>query len=217
MLSIKTKEIFDKLMKKIPKVWDGKDSIIYMKNNGCRNWKQMEWPGFYFEFLCGEILAEDNYFEIPGKKYGKVKFDGYDEFNYDFKAHSSLDDNVPTNGLKEIKEALNEYKKVGFIVAIGEPVFDDTNESFKTWHDQLKGKRSKYEIDRIIRGAPSRRRKVSFKLNSITFFFVDEHTIQSTKTFQTGMRNANGVPRNPKVLINLSDSRFEQYSYKVES
>ncbi|PAK20892.1 hypothetical protein CJJ23_04835 [Mycoplasmopsis agassizii] len=93
-----TKEIFETLIKKLPTEWDGKQAITYMKENNCRNWKQMEWIGFYFQFMCEKIIGENNYFQIPGKKYGSVQFDGFKEINFDFKAHSSINKFVPTNG-----------------------------------------------------------------------------------------------------------------------
>lgn len=38
-------EIFQRLMSELPAYWEGKETIRYMKDNGCRNWRQMEWPG----------------------------------------------------------------------------------------------------------------------------------------------------------------------------
>ena len=35
----------------IPKFVDGKEAIMEMKNGGSRNWRQMEWIGFWFEFF----------------------------------------------------------------------------------------------------------------------------------------------------------------------
>lgn len=219
MFDAKSKEIFNKLMSKLPTFWDGKKTIEYMRNNGCTNWKQMEWPGWYFQFMCESILKEDDYFEIPGKRYGKVEFDGFHEINYDFKAHSEFEGSspkVPTNGFQEVQLAIKDTRTVGFIVACGFVDFDDETQSFKNWHDQLKGKTSKYEEERVSRGAPSRRRKVSFKLQKIVFLFVDESNLKYTASFQGGMRNSNGVARNPKVMIDLNDDRFEKHVYEVK-
>ena len=35
----------------IPKYWDGRESILEMKESGYPQWKQMEWIGFYFQTL----------------------------------------------------------------------------------------------------------------------------------------------------------------------
>ncbi len=80
--------IFRKLKEGLPEFWDGKESIRFMKDEGCRQWRQMEWPGFYFQFMCETILSEDGFMDIPGPKYGKVEFDGFKSIPWDFKAHS---------------------------------------------------------------------------------------------------------------------------------
>ena len=44
-------EIFKKLKENLPTIWDGKESILFMKEHNCSQWKQMEWAGFYFQFM----------------------------------------------------------------------------------------------------------------------------------------------------------------------
>lgn len=213
-----TQEIFDRLMTGMPTYWDGRDSIRFMRESGCNNWRQMEWAGFYFQFMCERILGEDGFFEIPGDRYGNVEFDGFQMINYDFKAHSHFygcTSKVPTNGYMEVAEAIRDYGTVGFIVACGNVEFDDQRGSFKNWHDNFKGRISNYEIERIERGASSRRRKTSFNLQEIVFLFVDIDTLAFTGDFQRGMRNSNGTPRNPKVMIDINDDRFERHIYRV--
>ena len=211
-------EIFEKLMSELPTYWDGKETISYMKENGCNQWRQMEWPRWYFQFMCEQILEKEGFFEIPGPTYGNVEFDGKRIIPWDFKAHTengSSKDKVPTNGYCEVKDAIGEYGCVGFIIASGTAVFDDNNQSFKRWHDELKGGKSKYELERISRGASSRRRKAAFELDSIRFVFLDENTLGYCGKFQSGMRNSNGTLRNPKVMLKLSDSRLEQYTFEI--
>jgi len=213
-----TQEIFNRLMTGLPTFWDGQDSIRFMRENGCKHWRQMEWAGFYFQFMCEQILGEDGFFEIPGDRYGKVEFDGFQLINYDFKAHSHYNgctSEVPTNGYLEVTQAIEEYGVVGFIVACGTVEFDDENGSFKEWHDEYKGRVSDYELERIERGASSRRRKTSFNLREIVFLFVDINTLAFTGSFQRGMRNSNGIPRNPKVMIDLNNDMFERHIYVV--
>ena len=212
-----SREIFDIIMKKLPKEWDGKQSILFMKDNGCSNWRQMEWPGWYFQFMCERILEENNYFRIPGPAYGNVEFDGFKSIPWDFKAHSStLGNKVPTNGYVEVQAALEDYGEVGFIIACGEIELDDENQSFKKWHDNLKGKTSLYELQRIERGAPSRRRKVKFILKRIEFVFVNNSNLSTCGSFQGGMRNSDGSPRNPKVMLDLENKYLEKHVYEVK-
>ncbi len=213
------KKIFEKLMAELPSVWDGQETVLYMKQNGCRNWRQMEWPGWYFQFMCETVLSKENFFAIPGPSYGKVEFDGQKDIPWDFKAHTSngsSENKVPTNGYREVMKAIEEYGRVGFIVASGNAIFDDENQTFKKWHDALKGKKSDYEKKRESRGAPSRRRKASFKLDAIRFVLLDKDTVQYCGSFQGGMRNSNGVARNPKVMLDISDPRLEQYVFAVQ-
>ena len=210
--------IFNRLMTEVPTYWDGKDCVLYMRDNGCRNWRQMEWPGWYFQFMCEETLKKEKFFAIPGPAYGNVEFDGKRIIPWDFKAHTmngSSGDSVPTNGYDAIAEAIEEYGCVGFIIAAGDAIFDDNEQSFKKWHDELKGKVSNYEKERITRGAPSRMRKAAFKLDTVRFVFVDKESLKYCGRFQQGMRNADGTPRNAKVMLDISDSRLEQYVFEV--
>lgn len=202
------KTIYNKLKAGLPDVWNGYDCIKFMKDNKCRNWRQMEWPGFYFEFMCDRILSQGGYMQVPGPKYGNVEFDGFKIIPWDFKAHSidpnkSDDGKVPTNGYNECNQALDDYGNIIFIVMNGECEYDDDQQTFKKWHDKLKGGRSTYEAERIQRGAPSRRRKVIFNPVKLTFATLNKDNIGSCGKFQSGFRNSDGTPRNAKVLLDL--------------
>ena len=212
--------IFRMLKEGLPEFWDGKESIKYMKSEGCRQWRQMEWPGFYFQFMCETILSEDGFMDIPGPKYGKVEFDGFKTIPWDFKAHSidlAKEDNeqIPTNGFDEVVQAIDEYGAVGFIIMSGICEYDDDNQSFKLWHDELKGGVSAYERERIRRKAPSRRRKVSFSPKELIFVFVDEDNIDSCGKFQSNFRNSNGNARKAKILLDLKrNDSLKVYRYE---
>ncbi len=70
MLDRKIMDTVSKLQiasRNIPEVWDSREAILEMKEAGSRQWRQMEWMGFYFEFLCYRNFA--NIIDIPGKKY----------------------------------------------------------------------------------------------------------------------------------------------------
>ena len=205
--------IHQALSRELHQFWDGQESILFMRDNGCHHWRQMEWPGFFFQFRCERILSGFCDFQIPGPQYGKVQFDGLHIIPWDFKVHTNNTGQalVPTNGYQEMMQALETYGKIGFIIACGDAEYDHDG-SFKQWHDLQKGSISDYELERIRRHAPSRRRKVNFSIQSIDFVFVDPQTIGFCGRFQAGMRNSNGTPRNPKVMLNLQDNRLEHYS-----
>lgn len=200
--------IYCKLKENLLSIWDGKESILYMKNNSCHHWRQMEWAGFYFQFMCEKILSENDFMKIPGPRYGNVEFDGFKSIPWDFKVHS-IDRNknnnfkIPTNGYNEVKQAINQYGTVGFIIINGYSDYDDEEQTFKKWHDILKGGKSEYEKKRIIRGASSRRRKINFQPFELVFVLVNSSNINTCGKFQTNFRNADGTSRNSKVMLDL--------------
>jgi len=174
-----------------------------MKAKGFRHWKQMEWIGFYFEFLCEGLLGE--VMEIPGPKYGRVGFDGFLEIPWDLKAHAenTSSHQIIVNDKEAVTLAQQQYGKVGLVLAMGPVEYNDDERSFQKWWQELKGGPSAYEVKRIDRGAWSRLRKVSFRLDQIDFIVLDETALQTCASFQTNFRNANGSPRRTKVLIDL--------------
>lgn len=187
----------------IPTIWDGKKSILEMKENGFPHWRQMEWVGFYFQYLCEEAFS--GFSEIPGPKYGRTGFDGYYVIPWDFKAHAmnTSSHKIIVNDSEAVGRAIGEFGGVGLVLAIGKVTYNDEQKSFKKWHDTVKGGRSKYEKERIERGAWSRLRKVSFELNQITFIHLTDDTLLKSGSFQSNFRNANGSPRREKILIDL--------------
>jgi len=200
---------FDDLQKikaglvKIPKFWDGKTAILEMKNAGGKHWRQMEWMGFYFEFLCEKYLK--NVLSFHEKKYGNVSFDGFGRIPLDFKAHAMNTNShkIIVNDLEAILSAVEEFGVVGLVIAVGKVKYNDEARVFQKWHQVLKGGKSKYEKDRIARGAWSRLRKVSVDLAQISFLKIDEKVLEKAGSFQKDFRNSGGGSRREKLLIDL--------------
>lgn len=203
------------MLKTIPKKWDGRTSILEMRKENCKNWRQMEWVGFYFEFLCDKYLKD--IVEPHKVKYGKVSFDGFLDVPLDYKAHAinTETNKVITNGTKEILKAIEEYGFVIDIIALGEVEYNDINKTFKRWHDKLKGKISDYEKERIQRGALSRLRKVSFNLKEIIFIKVNKRFLDKCGSFQENFRNSNGNKRNSKVMVDLKKLKDEDIIARI--
>jgi len=86
---------------------------------------------------------------------------------------------------------------------LGAVTYNDGNRAFQKWHEVLKGGKSKYEVERIQRGAWSRLRKTHFDLQQISFIKITDATLVKCGSFQSDFRNSNGNPRKPKVLIDL--------------
>jgi len=202
------KKIEEKL-KIIPKSWDGKKAIAEMKNVGYSHWRQMEWMGFYFQYLCRKHLSK--IMEIPGKRYDNVAFDAFKEISWDFKAHAmnTSSHQIIVNDTEAISKAIKDNGAVGLILALGKVEYNDEERNFQKWHDRLKGKETLYVRDRIKRGAWSRLRKVSFDLQQISFIEIKENTLIKCGSFQKNFRNSDGSPRKSKLLIDLENIKKE--------
>lgn len=202
-------------LRPIPKYWDGKKVITEMKESGFPHWRQMEWMGFYFQFLCDKYLSP--IMQIPGPKYGNVEFDGFFRIPWDFKAHAmnTSSHQIIVNDSKAISQGIAEYGCVGLILAMGKVEYNDEERTFQKWHSVLKGGISDYEKERVKRGAWSRLRKVSFGLQQISFIQINDKTLIKTGSFQSDFRNSNGRPRRSKVLLDL-EKLDEEIVYFVE-
>lgn len=195
------KVLGDILHAEVRHCWDGRECIAEMKSANYPHWRQMEWIGFYFQFCCEKFLR--NKMEMPGRRYGNTTFDGHKHIPWDFKAHviNASTHDIIVNDVDAIIAAIEDYGSVGLILAVGEAIFNDENGSFKRWHDIQKGGTSQYEIERIKRGARSRRRKTAYTLREIKFLEITTNTIKNCGQFQKNFRNADGSPRNPKILM----------------
>jgi len=189
--------------KNIPFVWDGRQSILEMKESSFPHWKQMEWIGWYFQFLCEKFLKD--VLKIPGPKINNVTFDGFKVIPWDFKAHAinTSSHQIIVNDSEATTVAIKNYGCVGLILALGKVKYNDDERTFQRWHEELKGGKSNYEIERIKRGAWSRLRKVEFNLQQIAFIKIDDDVLRKCGSFQRNFRNANGTPRREKVLLDL--------------
>lgn len=209
MISTKLIKQLEKLLKQMPSLWDGHKAIAEMRSAGYPHWKQMEWIGFYFQFLCDTKLPP--LVKIPGPKYGRVEFDGFAEIPWDFKAHPNKNakgqDNksVIVNDSLAIAEAIKQFGGAGLILASGDAEYNDEDRKFQIWHQKLKGGLSNFEKQRILRKAPSRLRKTAFRLREIKLILLDDKTVQGLSSFQEGFRNSDGSPRNAKVLLDLEN------------
>lgn len=212
---VKEVERIGEILRGLPKAWDGKRSILEMKQSGSSHWKQMEWFGFYFQFLCSRSLSD--IMQIPGPRYDKVEFDGFMSIPWDFKAHATntTSHQIIVNDSAAVAHGIRKYGAVGVILAVGEVAYNDRRRSFQKWHEKLKGGLSAYSLERIKRGAWSRLRKVSFDLRQISFIRITDETLVKCGSFQRGFRNAGGQPRKGKVLLDL-EKIDEERIYFVE-
>ena len=221
MISTELIEQLEELLAKMPARWNGRKAILEMKDADYPHWRQMEWIGFYFQFLCDTKLPP--LVQIPGPKYGRVEFDGLSEIPWDFKVHPRKNANgqdnksVIVNDTLATTEAIKQFGGAGLILAIGDAEYNDEDRSFQIWHQELKGGLSNYEKQRILRKAPSRLRKTLFQLREIELILLDDNVIRGLGSFQKGFRNSDGSPRNAKILLDLAQTKpFKMIKFKNE-
>lgn len=202
----------DKMIRK----WEGKEAIKQMKNKNYAHWKQMEWIGFYFEFLCQSCFKDK--MEYHKISYGRTSFDGFLEVPFDFKAHALNTEShqVIINDTEATVKAIDKYGSVVVIMALGEVKYNDEDRSFQKWHEAIKGGKSRYELERIKRGALSRLRKTEFDLNEIMFIKINKKTLEKSGSFQKNFRNADGSLRRSKVLLDLERLDDEEVLHRIE-
>lgn len=183
--------------------WDGKDKITEMRIGEGKNWKQTEWPGFYFEFIMEQFFGKEKFFNI---QYENMTFDMFDYIPWDLKVHSTNStskNKIITNDISAIKRSITDYGKQGFIIMEGESIYE-THGEFREWHNELKGNRSKYQIENAKKNKPHRRRKAGFRPTGVTALVFDEEDIKKHPQFQQGFLNSNGKKRNAKMVIDKS-------------
>lgn len=119
------------ILAKLPKNWTGKKAILEMKKNNYAHWRQMEWFGFYFQFLCEKYLSKIMRMQMP--RYDKVSFDGLKNIPWDFKAHAinTSSHQIIVNDSEATSKAVKDYREVGLILALGKVVYNDENRSFQ--------------------------------------------------------------------------------------
>jgi hypothetical protein len=197
-------------LSKFPKTWDGKDCIVQMRQEGSKNWKQMEWIGWYFEHLC--VTQLKSVFEMPGEKFrgDNVTFDGAAEgYNFDFKAHAWLTASgkrqpcTVLNDKVSMDESVAKYGRHGLLLALLKCEYDQDG-SFKSWHESIKGAASNYVKEGITTGRKSRKRKVRAYVEKYVILTITKENIHRLPVMNQG-KNSDGKPRMPKYGINLQD------------
>ena len=202
--------VADLLATILPKHIDGRDAVKEMQESGCRNWRQMEWPGFWVE-----CRVEQHLDKLPGLSrgptYGNVVFDLEMRHVWDLKTHSETSSSItPLNDQEAVINCIQDRGGLGYIIVNGVPT-PDVDGSFKRWHDETKGKKSAYVLENEARGASSRQRKAAFTFKSIQCVWIRDQAVLRQALidgwltgFQEGMRNSNGTSRRAKFSLDLS-------------
>lgn len=195
-----------------PTKWDGKTSVLEMKEVNF-NWRQMEWWGFYFELLCRRRLADDFY--IPGDRFGSAATSCFDlkrSINWDLKAKAIKSDDHRSilNDTEAMNWSIEQYGVHGLIIGLCDVEYNDNDRSFQRWHEELKGGKSKYQLEREQRTSVSRYRKTRADLQEVLFLAVTFGNISLLGIHHQG-RNSNGKPRPPKYMLDYDDEILGQF------
>lgn len=194
----------------IPTTIDGRQAVLEMRDGGSKNWRQMEWIGFYLEFLV-ETKILPHVKGGPGPTYGNTTIDLMLSTPWDLKSHPLGQPTVILNDKEAVNLCIEEYETISYFLLEGKATYDDDQQSFKNWHDSLKGKESKYVRDGKKTGRSSRRRKATFVPTGFRGIELTKASLQhgiktgAIKSFQDGMQNSNGKARRGKYLLDLSN------------
>jgi hypothetical protein len=206
--------IFKEELQKLPTFWDGKASILELKEADFQ-WRQMEWWAFYFEFKVKQVLQ--NKFSFPGDRFENVSFDLKGTINWDLKASAIKTDNhkIILNDKIAMEESIKKEKFHGEIIALCDVEYNDINRTFQKWHSELKGGKSNYEIQREERTSVSRYRKTKAELIEIIIVVFKEEDLEDLPLMNQG-RNSNGEPRKSKYILDLElIDNYENHIIKI--
>lgn len=198
--------------------WDGKKSILLMRDAGERDgknygYRQKEWAGFFFEYLLETGKSDRivyNSSTHKGSEGGTVRIDFFDTKNncpIDTKVHilnnSSGSMEVPGNDMNTMSDAINRYGHVEYVILTGESEYESDAREFALWQDSIKNR----QIRHTSRAGNHRRMKTSFTPKQIVVVDIDKERFElmaSKGLFSQG-HNSNQRERAKKFKLDLTD------------
>ena len=192
-----------------PRAMEGRTCIEAMREAGSTNWRQTEWPGWYFEFVARNALISS----LGGGpvRIGRTEFDYALNRVWDLKAHSSRTQDkktgkmsrenfvCPLNDKESMERAIGE-RGLGLVILSGGPSYDI---DFQIWHMELRGKTT--PVRRLI--------KSEFKPERLEMFLIPNIGVleQAVSVGQLTVFNQghqpSGQPRLPKFSTDLRKCR----------
>lgn len=202
--------------------WDGRSAVIEMRDDGYSQWRQMEWPGFYFEYRG--LRALHSGMGAPPRPqarqtYGATVFDYSHHFVWDMKAHTHAVRLFPSGGVgpgggvaplndQEAIALCAEEQGFGLLVMSGRALLDESRE-FDNWHRAVTQPEVRRSRGARVEPAFSRARKKAFTPLSVSAYRW-ENTFELQSAVATGAlrvmaqgRQASGAPRRPKYMLRL--------------
>jgi len=186
--------------------WHMKVVVPEMKANDWPQWRQSEWPGFYFEYKESALGKKEF---VRGPRYGNVVFDLKSKLVWDLKVHVGDSGMVPLNDQEAVRDCIKEQGFLGWMILTGSATY--ASEEDREWHTQFKGGMSAYSLSNRATGKPKRRIKDSFTPEKIVCFgLAGIDALEKALSegwlvgFQKGMINSDGSPRRAKFMADLS-------------
>lgn len=177
------------LSRGLERFWDGRRMVKGMRESESASWRQMEWPGFYFEeqvqWLLNAAFPTPT-LGGPRRKYGNTTFDYASTTRvWDTKAHTAHKLHSPegrreaapaTAVLNDVRAMRNcvQEQGLGLLILDGLATYDTTG-SFDEWHRQYT-REGKAKPAQRANGGSSRRRKAAFAPLRLQAFWIADGT-----------------------------------------
>jgi hypothetical protein len=194
--------------------WDGKACVSEMHSAGEANWAQMEWAGFYFEFVgVTRCIARLGGGRV---RYGRTDFDYALGGVWDFKVHGASSTSLILNDVEAVDLVLADDRSMGFVVLSVDVEKDDDGE-FQDWHDRLKRAHGKDPKPPKVTPKGHRGRKTSVAPTALDIFaFATPSAVESAIAdgvvgFYKQGRQASGALRKPKYELSLRAANGSKY------
>lgn len=219
-------------------------AITYMKElnkiNGFKQWKQNLWNGWYIEALYSEYLYQhpSKYIDYVAtcndcEILNEYKKSGLDlafpkepyHFIGDLKAVcEGGEGNTLLNDEKKVREALEKYKRIWFIIYIHEKKQGNTNDyEMVRWRNEFIRKEGEWDYKKHPTFEPLSAKGTPHSVAYSEMVIIELNEITKDKYFLVGSqwgKNSDGKERNNKFKINkkilkeAKDDSFVIYRYR---
>jgi hypothetical protein len=188
---------------------DGYGAIQEMRDDGFPGWRDVEWAGFHIKYLvqneCRRKLPEILPYDQERRHLVKGRYVWDSRFN------ANEEEEVILGDVQEYDTIVRENNGIGILVVDAYASYDFDGE-FRRWHERLKGGSTPYTALREAEGRHPRLRKDAYMIRKVrSYFFTSDDLRDGVRdswldaTFQEGLRNADGSPRNPKYRFRIGD------------
>lgn len=198
---------------------NGKNAILWMKENNIPRWRENEWPSHFIRFKLTDLLS-DQFSIQKEKKY--IYIEGRYPWDIRVRSTAQRTTKISLTDKEFLDNFIQRKNGYGLIVINIHPQFDVHGEFYK-WHEELKLQSSDYYKRRRREGASKIRRKEDvFLLEVVAYYFPSLDDFRSginlgwlRDDWQLSMRNSNDDNRMPKYQFNLKDLTDNSNQFRI--